>query len=220
MKYRLSAMTGVIAFLLAGAAAAQTKAISQDEFNKAVNGTADIVKKSPVRVTLDHKTVAFGSLYREVIQVVEYASPDKIRRKESFRVPGHPTLTRELIEIGDSQYCRLNDGPWKTSADDCNPMFLPLMAPNDSVTNKFTVTDTVLGGRAAKIYEHYQTFKRDLVHKFEDRLWIDDKGNRLRAETRSGLVENSDNYESEIETMEYNPKDLVITAPRIGRRHK
>jgi hypothetical protein len=143
-----------------------------------------------------------------------------VRRKETFQVPGHPALTRELIAIGDAQYCRLNAGPWKSSADDCDPMFLPLMAPTDSVIDKFTVAETTLNGRTVKLYEHDQTFKRELMHKFVDKLWIDDQGNRLRTETLSGLVENSDNYESEVETIEYQAKDIAIVAPRLGIRHK
>jgi hypothetical protein len=198
--------------------AAQSRDITSDEFNKEVNRTANIAQKGPVRVTLDHKTVLLGSLTREVIQIVEYAGPDKMRRRETFKVPGHPSLTRELIEIGSSEYCRLNSGPWKSSTDDCNPMFLPLMAPTDSITDKFTVTDTMLDGRPAKLFEHFQTFKRELVHKFDVKVWIDDPGNRLRAETLSGLVDDTDNYESEVETLEYNPKDLAIVAPRTGPR--
>jgi hypothetical protein len=215
-------MIGVISSILIGCRilGAQTEEISRYEFAKAISSTTDIFAKTPIRSTLDHKIVLFGSLSREIIQVVELVGTNKTRRKETFHVTGKSPLIREYIEIGSSNYCRLNDGPWKRSADDCNPMFVGLMAPDDSVMDKFTVSSTVLNGRPVKMYEHYQTFKRGIMHTFDDKLWINAQGERVRGERRSGLVDDTDNYEAEVEIIEYQPKGLTVVAPRPGRARK
>lgn len=197
---------------------AQMTEISQDEFAKVVNKTLDVIETVPTRSTLEHRTVLFGKVQREVTQVVEYIGFDKMRRKEIFRDNGVLTKTNELIEVNGSYYCRTDGGRWKRETDDCNPMFISLSPPEDALLKKFTVTETMLDGRKVKLYHHHRTFKRQFMHAFDHKVWLDNDGYRIKVESRNGLADDHEHYQFETETYQYRPKGLVIVAPKLGVR--
>jgi len=148
--------------------------------------------------------------------VRENIKPDKVRYLVT-EVSSKQTTKTELIQIGASNFCRINDGEWINSKGACRGGWITSVP--DAVSSQYFVETVNDKGNTARIYRAYNLYKisdsggKESMTYEETKFWISEVGNFLRRETIYALKDTKQIRSKEIRTYEYDPKDLKIEAP-------
>lgn len=125
-----------------------------------------------------------------------------------------------MIEIGDSYYCRKNDGEWVRSKSACGTGGGIGGGPSDVRSSKYTVEEIKIDKKKAKLYTSYITYKntfsprsdKENLYYWENKFWLNSDGFVIREELKRGLLSPERLDEQESKTYEYDP-NIKIEAP-------
>ncbi len=197
----------------------QTEEITESQYWLQFRMANEQPFKSSKRITT--KEVSQSEKYPYTKEIIEeFLNPDR-RRYIEIKKENNRTAKAELILIGKTYYCRINEGLWKQSEQWCAPMTLTQMP--EPKTSKLTVEETKVNGQPVKFYQKYNTYineyfstkDKEGITYFHDKFWVDNKGFMIRREWEFGLIEPKKVFETRVTIYEYNVKDIKIEAPKI-----
>lgn len=211
----------IFCFATAFNAFGQAKEITPAEYYQYFRAAVQKPFNSAKRITTT--TLAYGDdgeAYLETKIVEEFLNPDKRRYAKTQK--SHFDLNKiELIQIGETYYCREDNEVWKQSDDCKNQGFSFSPQPTSS---KITFEDTKLGNLDAKVYKKYITYEvksaggnSNLLFE-ENKFWLDNKGVLLREETIRGNPDKKKLDYKETSVYEYDLKNIKIEAPIIKEK--
>jgi hypothetical protein len=198
----------------------QAKEITRERyyqpFREALKKGNEITRRNLTR----RENYADGKLSSTEEFINEFVKPDK-RRYVHIEKFADRTSKVELIQIGETYYCRRDDGAWKQSGRTwCGDG-----SGNGGISNiassKFTVEETKLKDQTVKFYHQYTTYKntyspdkdKEGLSYWDSKYWLNNDGLIIREESADGLLQPERIYWKQTETYEYDPKDLKIEAP-------
>jgi hypothetical protein len=147
----------------------------------------------------------------------EYDGKDKIHYVHIVNSNGK-TFRTEEITIGQTRYCKKNDGPWEQVTSSCIGGGASSMPNTKSV--KYTVEKAKLSNKEVSLYVEYITYK-DTFSKNEaneglsyndSRFWLSKDGLIVREERSSGLIDPKRLNKVTVDTYEYDTR-IRIEAP-------
>lgn len=197
---------------------AQTTELSREQFyapyREALSKSRQVARRHRQNITRFEN----GSPHLVEEWLYEYQPPSKIRfvQKETFK-----GLTKivEQINIGETKYCRKDNGPWELVKGYCiggsGSGGLPNVISSHFSSEKANLNETNL-----TLYREFTTYKNsysktvetDGPSFWENKYWLDRLGFMVRQEIRQGLVEKNEILRSIVETYEYDP-NIKIEAP-------
>ncbi len=196
----------------------QTIEITEKEFYQQYRTATQKGREISSRSVTKRENFRDGILSSKEEYIFAYLLPDKkfYSHKESF---SDKTQTVELIQIGEIYYCRRNNEEWKQSKNWCaggSAFGLP-----NKISSKFTIEVVNSGGEKLKLYQEYTTYKntyspnkdKEGLSYWQKKFWINEAGLVIKEESENGLIEPVQIRWRQVETYEYNPKDLKIEAP-------
>lgn len=95
------------------------------------------------------------------------------------------------------------------------------------ISEEFAIDETTIDNKIIKLYRWYAVYydfgseKTEENKEYRDsRFWIDDRGYEIKSVTIKGNLKSKTVISHRIHEYEYNPKDLVIKAPKIKKTSK
>ena len=210
----------ILIIFLAGFSAAfgQTKEITNNEFWSQVRQASQKNFETSKRVTSKEEMYKDGVLNSTTEIIDEFLNPDKRRSVEIYK---SDKINRrdEIIKIGETYFCRENNGEWTKASEWCGEMSISALPK--AINSKFTSEETTIKNQKAVLYEQYLTYKNESSQNkdkeglsyFQYRFWVGGNGFILRREMEYGLIEPKKLYRKEVVIYEYDLKDLTIEAP-------
>lgn len=194
----------------------QAKEITRSETYQPFSEAREKLKGISYRLTSKEVSFKDGKPNSWTENIREFLLPNRYRFIETEKY-GDKVRKNEIVLIDDIYYCRKDGGEWTKSQKGCGGG--GFSGISDLVSSKFTVEETKLDGKSAKLFQQYTTYifpikteKEELAY-FQDKFWIDEKGFILQREMEYGSVEPSFVRSKQTDVYEYNPKDLKIEAP-------
>jgi hypothetical protein len=196
----------------------QAKEITKEEYYQPFRDALKKGQEISRRNVTQRENYKEGKLSGTEDFIDEYIKPNRRHYIHSEKFADR-TQKIELIQIGETYYCRRDDGNWKQSKNWCADG--GTFGISNVVNSKFTVETTKLINQNVKLYEQFTTYKntyspdkdKEGLSYWQSKFWLNDKGFILREETIDGLLQPERIYWKQVETYEYNPKDLKIEAP-------
>jgi hypothetical protein len=194
--------------------------ISQDEFYSQFRKANQKPTESKRRKNKSEEFAKNGGILSTVETITEYISSDKLREIELTK-KGKKVSKFEMIQIGESYYCKKDNGIWiKSDERRCGEGGLSAL-PNP-ITSKITAEESELGSQSVTLYQQYLTYAtftfsektQKAKYFYKERFWVNNKGYLLRREKETGELKTIRTNYREITIYEYNPKDIKpIEAP-------
>jgi len=143
------------------------------------------------------------------VWIDEYLLPDRHRRVERSWFKGKEYIT-EQIEIGETKYCRKDNGKWLVT--NCNGSTLGGGLP--SITEKASRESKQLGNKKFEYYQYYRTFGSELGLGFSQiEVWVDSLGRITKRLEIYGKVKTKKLSEKDLLSYVFKPKGLKIEKP-------
>lgn len=195
----------------------QSKAITKEEYDLVQKEAHEKMSKIPRRKITVTKSYAKKQLVSTRTLTQEYLPPDKSRWEFITKKDGVATEKLQLIYIGDIEYRKESENPWKT-----RDMKGPGMGGGGGISGKeldkmeqCLVINTTLNNKPMKVYSFYRVYNWGKTLNFYDlRIWVDPDGLIVKSESINSDVFPDNVTSVESVTYEYNPKDIKpIEAP-------
>lgn len=213
-------------FCLAAATAivanAQEK-ISEQEFSRQFRAAFDKTSAATHRQLHKEELYEAGKLSRTVEITDEFVQPDRRHYVYVGKFGDDGIMKFELIQIGDTYYCR-EDGKWRKSENWCANGSVGAGVSN-IISSESTVEETKLDNRSAKLYRQYITYKnpyardKEVVSYQKQNFWVGGDGFLLRSEIEYGKVKPAEIDRKLVETYEYDA-NIKIEAPVVAAKRK
>lgn len=194
----------------------QSKTITEEEYRLMEKATHEKMSKIPRREITVTKTYVKKQLVKTRTLTQEYLPPERSRWEFITKENGAMTERLQIIYIGDSEYRKEGDNPWK--AKDPNK---PNVGGGDrrgkEIENmkQYIVFNSTLDNKPVTLYSYYRVYNWGKTLNFFDlRIWVDSEELIVKTESTSSDIF-PDNVTSSISsTYEYNPKGIKpIEAP-------
>ena len=203
----------------------QAKEITQNEFWSQFRQANQKPFETSKRVTSKEEHYKDGVLNSTTEVIDELLNPDRRRYVEIYK-SDKINRREEMIKIGETYFCRENNGEWTKADEWCAGMSIGALPK--AISSKFTSEETTINNQKAILYEQYLTYKNEYspnkdkegLSYFHDRFWVSSDGFILRREMEYGLLEPKKLYSKEVLIYEYNLKNLTIEEPVLDKKAK
>jgi hypothetical protein len=200
---------------------AQQKKLTSQEFFAPIHVAGDIIFKTSRREKMTRKVYSGSDLKYTEIEIKEFIVPDK-EHHISIKEENGKTEKSELIKIGNTFYHRKDGDNWTKEKNMKLPIsFFGIPVP---ISEEFSVEDTKINNKPAKLYRWLAIYYQDQIKKSEEnkyysenKYWINNQGFRVKEEFTTGKFKPKTITSHRLYEYEYNPKDLKIEAPFIGK---
>jgi hypothetical protein len=192
----------------------QSKPIDKTDFNIAFTQSDPSGKYRSWRLTHEQNYVLQGKK-KNVKATREFVSQN-VWREAGTEVSDNTTKISEVIYLNGTYYCRTDGGPWKKASMNCSTgSGLGWLPPDYQDEGASSVEDTILDKTPAKLYKFRVVYKdsdgTELL--YERNFWLNQAGQRLKAEAAIKVLATSEILENYSEIYEYNVAGLKIVAP-------
>ena len=210
----------VASFIFASAALAQQHAITQDDYEEAIDAATTVAEKRIRRVKTVVETRTRGRLTSKSEHIGDYIPPELERFVDTI-TSGDVSSTEEVIQIGRFGYQkkdltpwvewtgRPNRGPWLRISDISD---YPVCEAKKGCA--YTLQSALLEGAVVRLvsrkseYGEGSLFSSDFV-----KVWISRDGALARAELVETRGQSNEWVRKTLSTWEYDPPGLKIEAP-------
>ena len=217
MRTSVRLILTVFIFSLSSSAFGQIKEIERDEYWKAFRDAHARSRSDSRRVTQLINGTRNDKPYSE-IWIYEYQLPDRIRYVH-IRTYSGTERRSEQIDIGNTKYCRNDNGTWEQVKSPCIGGSAS-GGPSGIMSERFERERIKSDGRDQVRFEQHITYKNsyskttdsDGPSFIRSTFWVDSSGRLVRYESSRGLVKGPTVTYRNIETYEYDP-NIKIEAP-------
>lgn len=200
---------------------AQQKKLTRQEFFAPLREAGNINSKTSRREKMTLKVYSGSDLKYTEIEIREFVLPDKAHHI-SIKEENGKTQKSELIKLGNTFYHRKGGDNWIKEENMKLPIsFFGIPVP---ISEEFAVEDTKINNKPAKLYRWLAIYYQDQDKKTEEnkyysenKTWINNKGLMIKEESTIGKFNPKTIISHRLHEYEYNPKDLKIEAPFIGK---
>ncbi|MBK9165238.1 MAG: hypothetical protein IPM21_15290 [Acidobacteria bacterium] len=217
MRTSISLLVTIFICSLCSVAFGQIKEIKSDEYRKAFGDAHSKSRVVSRRVTQSISGTRNDKPYSEV-WTYEYQLPDRIRYVHITTYSGKERRT-EQIEIGDTKYCRRDNGKWELIKGPCIGGSVS-GGPSGIISERFEREKSKKDGKDQVRFGEYITYKNNYSKTadsdgplfWNSSFWVDSSGRLVRNEISTGFVKGPIVTYQNIETIEYDP-NIKIEAP-------
>jgi hypothetical protein len=206
----------IILLLLVISGFGQEKAVTEAEYQTALNNGYNVADSRPHRSTRNEESFSKGKKSGYEKHVTETLPPNKSRYIYEAEYDGERE-DRQVIKIGDLSYCREGKKKWeKTNCDRFSGI------PSNSIlTREYSKSEILFENNPITQYRSYMTysFPQDDAKKTvrtmysEHKFLIDKEGKIVGSESRVGEVGSKEISSSSKTVYEYGLANLKIEAP-------
>ena len=191
---------------------AQAEDITKDEYYRQLKTAEAKGEEVSRRIIAQVENFRKEKLHSSEEFIYKYLIPD---RSHYLHISKSAEVTKrsEVIQIGETYYCRTDNRKWKKSKFWCGEIVLDSVQRR--INTKYTLENTTLDNQNLKLYSEYlfSEVNREAVGKRQHCFWLNEAGLLVRQEFVKGLLDSAGISSKRTEIYEYNPQDLKIEAP-------
>lgn len=171
----------------------QTKILTKVEFYGALQERIDVVERTFPRRETELKTNYKNGQPINTFKVVsEYLAADR-RRIITTTSSAKEVLVSEVVQIGDTYYCREEKGKWRKEQEFCGDIRISVLPEAISEHAEFKLEKLAENGKDVYLFSEYRTYtwqdkktKKENESFFENKFLIGRDLRIIRRELRSG----------------------------------
>lgn len=212
------ALLPTIVLLLAIMCLSQSRQITQEQFYDGLHAGFEAAEKIfPRRETNTEEELKDGKVTSAETKISEFQSADILRVVTKSTYQG-VTDTTEMIQIGNSYFCKENGGKWKKGKRGCDRMSISALPEAEKMS--FSVENITESGESRFFFHQYRTHRWETSRTnitteyfYEDKFWLRSDLAILRREMTSGEAASKEILSKKIEVYEYDLELPKIEAP-------